>query len=838
MRRINQALWQWAAAQYPLIVVTPTVTSITSTAQTESTAITHNVVLSATVGGVPATYAFAITPITASAGSDYNATPTFGSSGVTLSGGNLTVPVGVFSFPIIVATSQDAVYEGTESYSITVAGVTNTVNINDDDSAPTVLSVSSASGYEGYSVLHTVAITGTAQEATSFALSLSGGTATAGVDYTSTLTNSHFSASVTISGGNISVPSGVTSFQVFVPALTDALTEGNETYTLTIGGASGTGTIMEQLVPGTLTYGATADAGEVDTPWTAPTWSDAVAYNPSDMVNNGGSKFWAIKAVPIATATSNTTYWQPVTTVYYIDADNGLDSYNGLSHYPGYITNTDGSQGTANAAYGPWQTVEKVTYKVTVGYWDTVAANGNTYPLNHAPWVPAQAGNMFLFKRGTTAKYIGQLQVSAWNTALGTGIGDFLFGAYGTGSRPLIEHNTLSARYNIDRGIFWTNKANVKVRNMAFDGLYDVADPGNTLHLKRTGIDPSASPNFSFVNSSVTRSGGDGLLIGSTSTYAYIKNSTFSYCGLGGHPGNGVGGGATGGLVENLTVSHCGVDALLTHGIYIAHWDEFTVRRCDVSYSANFGINSGAHGANPLIEENYIHDNLNGIDLGSSSYNTDQYYTGTLRIRGNIICNNGNFVAGNNGNAIYTINFCTDALIANNLIYGNRGDGITVHRPTMTGFAQRPTSNVKIHNNTIHSAYATRCVRFLDPVTASSVRNNIMYGTHSGVDGVMQDANMVLSELTLTNNLYYFPNKANPQHVANLLGTQTTLASMQGSGYESGSLVGNPLFTTAGSDFTLQAGSPAKLAGYTSGIALDLLRSARNATTPSIGAYE
>lgn len=325
-------------------------------------------------------------------------------------------------------------------------------------------------------------------------------------------------------------------------------------------------------------------------------------------------------------------------------------------------------------------------------------------------------------------------------------------------------------------------------------------------------------------------------MIGSTSTYAYIKNSTFTYCGLGGHPGNGVGGGATGGLVENLTVSHCGVDALLTHGIYIGNWDEFTVRRCDVSYSANFGINSGAHGANPLIEENYIHDNLNGIDLGSSAYNTDQYYTGTLRILGNIICNNG---VTDNGNAIYTVNFCTDALIANNLIYGNRGDGITVHRPTMTGFAQRPTSNVKIHNNTIHSAYATRCVRFLDPVTASSVRNNIMMGTSSGVDGVMQDANMVLSELTLTNNLYYFTNKANPQNVVNRLGVQTTLATMQGLGYESGSAAVDPQFVdAAGGDYRLQAGSPAKLAGYNSGITTDFDGNARHATTPSIGAYE
>jgi hypothetical protein len=198
MRRLNQALWRMAAAMYPVVIVTPSVASITSTAQTEGTAITHTVALSAAVGGVPAVYAFAITPITASAGSDYTATPTFGSSGVTFIGGNLTVPVGVLSFPIVVATSQDTAYEGTESYSITVAGVTNTVSINDDDTAPTILSVSSASASEGNSVAHTVVVTGTAQMARTFALSFTDITAVGGVDYSTTPT---FSSGVTFSGG-------------------------------------------------------------------------------------------------------------------------------------------------------------------------------------------------------------------------------------------------------------------------------------------------------------------------------------------------------------------------------------------------------------------------------------------------------------------------------------------------------------------------------------------------------------------------------------------------------------------------------------------------------------
>lgn len=54
-----------------------------------------------------------------------------------------------------------------------------------------------------------------------------------------------------------------------------------------------------------------------------------------------------------------------------------------------------------------------------------------------------------------------------------------------------------------------------------------------------------------------------------------------------------------------------------------------------------------------------------------------------------------------------------------------------------------------------------------------------------------------------------------------------------------GNIIGDPLFVNAaGDDFRLQAGSLCKLAGYNSGIGNDFADNARNATTPSIGAYE
>lgn len=115
--------------------------------------------------------------------------------------------------------------------------------------SPTVSTVSSNNANEGTSIVHTVTLSAATTVAEVYAITLAGGTATGGgTDYTNTLTNGMFSNSVTVSGGNITVPIGVSSFTVTIPTTTDALVEGAETYTLTIGGTAGTGTINDLVV--------------------------------------------------------------------------------------------------------------------------------------------------------------------------------------------------------------------------------------------------------------------------------------------------------------------------------------------------------------------------------------------------------------------------------------------------------------------------------------------------------------------------------------------------------------------------------------------------------------
>uniref|UniRef100_UPI0006534626 Calx-beta domain-containing protein n=1 Tax=Caenimonas sp. SL110 TaxID=1450524 RepID=UPI0006534626 len=100
---------------------------------------------------------------------------------------------------------------------------------------------------EGTSLVHTVTLSNPSSVDTTYAYTLGGGTATGGgTDYTTPPT---FSDGVSLVGTNLIVPAGTTSFTVTVPTIDDTIYEGNESYTLAIGGASGIGTINDNDLP-------------------------------------------------------------------------------------------------------------------------------------------------------------------------------------------------------------------------------------------------------------------------------------------------------------------------------------------------------------------------------------------------------------------------------------------------------------------------------------------------------------------------------------------------------------------------------------------------------------
>jgi hypothetical protein len=167
--------------------------------------------------------------------------------------------------------------------------------------APGVANVTSASAVEGGSIVHTVTLTGAPTAILSLAFSLLGVTATGGgTDFTSALTSAAFNNGVTLSGGQLFVPIGVTSFTVTVPTFDDIIAEGSETYTISVGGISATGTILDNDVapPPPSGGGGTGGSTTADAPMAAGTGS----FVASGWIPQAGSEGVVIFCSDVETA--------------------------------------------------------------------------------------------------------------------------------------------------------------------------------------------------------------------------------------------------------------------------------------------------------------------------------------------------------------------------------------------------------------------------------------------------------------------------------------------------------------------------------------------------------
>ena len=225
----------------------PTVSSVSAATQVEGTTLVHTVTLSNASSSVT-TFAYTLGGGSATGGgTDYTTPPTF-SNGVTLAGGILSVPAGVTSFTVSVPSTLDTIDEGaSETYNLSVGGVIAVGTISDDDNAPTISSVSSPTVTEGSDLVYAVALSNASSTATTFAYTLGGGSAAA-ADYGTPT----FSNGVTLAGGVLTVPAGVTAFSITLPTTQDTLDEINETVPVTIGGVTGTGTINDNDSPPTI----------------------------------------------------------------------------------------------------------------------------------------------------------------------------------------------------------------------------------------------------------------------------------------------------------------------------------------------------------------------------------------------------------------------------------------------------------------------------------------------------------------------------------------------------------------------------------------------------------
>jgi Ca2+-binding RTX toxin-like protein len=268
---------------------------------------------------------------------------------VTISGGNITVPIGVMSFTVTVPTINNLVYEPAENFTLQIGGVTGTGNITDNDSVPTISHVGDVSGtinnvtvVEGVAAVFTVNLSSASSTASSFALALSNGSALVGEDYTNvmTFTNGVSYDSVT---GLVSVPAGVTSFTVTVPTIDDTIDELTQTFVLSVGGIAGTGNITDNdtdSIPQVNTV-----PGAQNTPEDVALVFNASNNNAITVIGSGtltttlsvGSGTLTAQAFTGATITSNGTGSVTITgtAAAITGALNGLSYAGGVADYNG-----------------------------------------------------------------------------------------------------------------------------------------------------------------------------------------------------------------------------------------------------------------------------------------------------------------------------------------------------------------------------------------------------------------------------------------------------------------------------------------------------------------------
>jgi RTX calcium-binding nonapeptide repeat (4 copies)/Calx-beta domain len=163
-----------------------------------------------------------------------------------------TVAAGQSSVQVRTLAVADGVYEGAETFMLKAsanggAQIAGTGTIN--DIAPTVNAVSNVSATEGQLAVFTVGLSGTSTTPTTVNLTLTGGTATAVSDFSTSMEYYNGTAWVAATGNQATVAAGQSSVQVRVQTVDDTIVESTEQFTLKAsanGGAQITGTASIQ----------------------------------------------------------------------------------------------------------------------------------------------------------------------------------------------------------------------------------------------------------------------------------------------------------------------------------------------------------------------------------------------------------------------------------------------------------------------------------------------------------------------------------------------------------------------------------------------------------------
>ncbi|HZR82953.1 MAG TPA: right-handed parallel beta-helix repeat-containing protein [Candidatus Binatia bacterium] len=271
------------------------------------------------------------------------------------------------------------------------------------------------------------------------------------------------------------------------------------------------------------------------------------------------------------------------------------------------------------------------------------------------------------------------------------------------------------------------------------------------------------------------------------------------------------------------------VDSRTRAGIRAVSGAHVTVRNCLLGFNGRWGILTGfvddfvaegnvahhsvaEHGIyvsnsadRPIVRNNLVYSNhANGLHFnGDASLGGDGLIEDAV-VEGNIIWDNGR-----GGGSGINMDGSVRGVIRNNLLYDNHSSGISLYRIDAATGAK---DNLVVNNTIIQPSDGRWCVNIGSGSTGNTVRNNILWTSHSFRGVIVIDASSRPGFSSDHNSLL-------DRFSADGDATILDLGEWQALGYDLHSFVATPAqhFVAPGSDFHLLVSSPAVDAGVSTG---------------------